>query len=108
MFFLFLRWSRRLPVCIAHIIAAVSLAMLTISSFFIRKFPFHMPVHLIHPYSPKLIYLNFQPLEVVSRYRDPQLQVAENYSYLFNLSTNICKLSCLDTHFIPSNGDLVD
>ena len=29
--------------------------------------------------------LNFHPLEVVSRYRDPQLQVAENYSYLFNL-----------------------
>ena len=29
-------------------------------------------------------------LEVASRYRDPQLQVAENYSYFFNLSTNIC------------------
>ena len=28
-----------------------------------------------------LLYLNFQPLEVVSRYRDPQPQVAENYSY---------------------------
>ena len=27
-----------------------------------------------------LIYLNFQPLEVVPRCRDPQLQVAENYS----------------------------
>ena len=28
----------------------------------------------------KLIYLNFQPLEVVSRYRDPQPQVVyENY-----------------------------
>ena len=39
----------------------------------------------------KLIYLNFQPLEVVSRYREPQLQVAENYSYLNNLSTNSCK-----------------
>ena len=26
----------------------------------------------------KLSYLNFQPLEVVSRYRDPQLQVGEN------------------------------
>ena len=31
----------------------------------------------------KLIYLNFHPLEVVSRYRDPQLQVDENYSDLF-------------------------
>ena len=27
----------------------------------------------------KLNNLNFQPLEVVSRYRDPQLQGAENY-----------------------------
>ena len=26
----------------------------------------------------------FQPLEVVSRYRDPQLQVAENYSHVFD------------------------
>ena len=45
----------------------------------------------IDPFPAKVIYLNFQPLEVVSRYRDPQLQVAENYSYLFNLHTNICK-----------------
>ena len=29
-------------------------------------------------------------LEVVSRYRDPQPQVGENYSYLFNLIANIC------------------
>ena len=29
-----------------------------------------------------LSFLDFQPLEVVSRYRDPQPQVAENYSYL--------------------------
>ena len=45
----------------------------------------------LDPYTTKLIYLNFQPLEVVSRYRDPQPQVVENYSYLFNVSTNICK-----------------
>ena len=35
------------------------------------------------PYPAKLGNLNFQPLEVVSRYRDPQPQVVENYSYLF-------------------------
>ena len=29
----------------------------------------------------KLIYLTFQPLEVVSRNRDPQLQMVENYAY---------------------------
>ena len=34
---------------------------------------------------------NVHPLEVVSRYRDPQLQVGENYSYLFDLRPNICK-----------------
>ena len=30
----------------------------------------------------KLFYLNFHPLEVVSRWRDSQLQVTENYSDL--------------------------
>ena len=48
----------------------------------------------VNPYPAKLIYLNFQPLEVVSRYHghcELQLQVAENYSKLFNLSKNICK-----------------
>ena len=45
-----------------------------------------------HPAIPaKLMYFYFQPLKVVSRYRDPQLQVAENYSYLLNLSTNFSK-----------------
>ena len=41
-----------------------------------------------------LLYANlfeFSTSEVVSRYRDPQPQVAENYSYLFNLSQNIRK-----------------
>ena len=38
-----------------------------------------------NPYPAKLVYLNFQPLEVVSRYRDPQHQVIENYPYMFNL-----------------------
>ena len=42
-------------------------------------------------YPVKLIYLNFQPLEVVSRYRDPQPQVVENYPYLFNLGPDIYK-----------------
>ena len=35
------------------------------------------------PYPSKSIYFNFHPLEVVSRYRDPQLQVGENYAYFF-------------------------
>ena len=36
--------------------------------------------------SAKLINLNFHPLGVVSRYRDPQIQLGEHYSYLFNLT----------------------
>ena len=37
----------------------------------------------INPFPAKLSYLNFHPLEVVSRYRDPQLQVGENFPYFF-------------------------
>ena len=32
-----------------------------------------------NPLTAKLFNLNFHPLEVVSRYSDPQLQVSENY-----------------------------
>ena len=39
----------------------------------------------VNPYPAKVIYLNFHPLEVVFRFRDPQPQVVENYSYLSNL-----------------------
>ena len=35
-----------------------------------------------NPLTAKLFYFNFHPLEVVSRWRDPQLQVSENYSDL--------------------------
>ena len=45
----------------------------------------------VNPYPTKLIYLNFKALEVVSRYRDPQPQVLEKYSYLFNLRPTVCK-----------------
>ena len=43
----------------------------------------------INPLIAVLSYLNFDPLEVASRYREPQLQVGENYSYSFNLRPNI-------------------
>ena len=56
-----------------------------------------------NPYSAKLHNLNFHPLKVVSRYRDPQLQVGENLSYLFNLRQNICNYCCLNTYFTPNN-----
>ena len=34
---------------------------------------------VFNPYPAKLLYINFQLLEVVSRYRDPQPQMVENY-----------------------------
>ena len=48
----------------------------------------------VHPFPAELPYLNFHLREVVSRYRDPQLHVSENYSELFNLETNICNCWC--------------
>ena len=41
--------------------------------------------------------------EVVSRYRDPHLQVGDNYSYLFNLRQNICKFVCQFKYCVPGN-----
>ena len=58
-------------------------------------------------YSAKLIYWHFQPLQVVSRYRDPQPEVVENYTYLFNLITNNNKYLCLNRHFILNVSDLI-
>ena len=67
----------------------------------------HALYHHIDPYPAEVIYLNFQPLEVVSRYRDPQPQVVENYSYLFSLRPNINKYWYLNSHFITNNSDLI-
>ena len=47
--------------------------------------------YILNPFLAKLSYLNVHPLEVVSRYRDPQLHVGEKFSYLLNLTPNICK-----------------
>ena len=33
-----------------------------------------------NPLTAKLFNMNFHPLQIVSRWRDPQLQVSENYS----------------------------
>ena len=40
--------------------------------------PSDLDWNLSNPYPARLVYLNFHPLQVVSRYRDPQLQVGEN------------------------------
>ena len=38
---------------------------------------------------------------------NPQLQSGENYSYLFNLKPNICKIWCLNSDFIVNDIDLI-
>ena len=44
-----------------------------------------------NPLPGRLSCLHFHPLEVVCRCRDTQLQVGENYSFLYNLRPNIRK-----------------
>ena len=54
----------------------------------------------INPLTAKWFNLNFHPLEVVSRWRDPQLQVSENYSDLTKWRSTVFKYSWLMSHFI--------
>ena len=44
---------------------------------------------------PSKSYFNFHPLEVLSRYRDPQLQVRKKSTKMLHFSVNICKSWCL-------------
>ena len=54
----------------------------------------------VKPLTAKLFNLNFHLLEVVSRWRDPQLQVSENYSDLTNWRSTLFKSCWLMSHFI--------
>ena len=45
----------------------------------------------INPLTTKLFNLNFHLLEVVSRWRDPQLQMSENYSDLTKWRSTVFK-----------------
>ena len=58
-----------------------------------------MPIFLI-PLTAKLFNLNFHPLEVVSRWRDPQLQVSEKYSDLTKWRSTVFKYCWLMSHCI--------
>ena len=55
--------------------------------------------HCINPLTAKLFNLNFHPLEVVSRWRDPQLQVGENYSDLTKMEFNCFQILLIDVTF---------
>ena len=51
----------------------------------------------VNPLTAEIFNMNFHPLEVVSRWRDPQLQVSENYSdltkwWLGQLFSNLASL----------------
>ena len=54
----------------------------------------------VNPLTAKLFNLNFHPLEVVSRWRDPQLQVRENYSCLTKWRSTLFKSCWLMSLFI--------
>ena len=54
---------------------------------------------LLNPLTAKLFNLNFHPLEIVSRWRDPQLQVSENYSDLKKMEVNCFQILLVDVTF---------
>ena len=54
----------------------------------------------LNPLTAKLFNLNFHPLEVVSRWRDPQLQVSENHSDLTKWTSTLFKSCWLMSNFI--------
>ena len=57
-------------------------------------------IHRFNPFTAKLINFNFHPLEVVSRWRDPQLQVSKNYSHLTKWRSTLFKSCWLMSYFI--------
>ena len=56
----------------------------------------------LNPLTAKLFNLNFHRLEVVSRSRDPQLQMSDNYSDLTKWSSIFSNLADLMLNFISS------
>ena len=53
---------------------------------------------VFNPFTAKLFNLNFHPIEVVSRWRDPQLQVSENYLDLTKWRSTLLKSFWLMSH----------
>ena len=58
--------------------------------------------NVFNPLTAKSFNLNFHPLEVVSRWRDPQLQVSENSSDLTKWRSPLFKSCWLMSYFIFS------
>ena len=56
----------------------------------------------LSPLTAKLFFWNFHSLEVVSRWRDSQIQVSENYSDLTKWWSTIFKFLLIDvTFYLP-------
>ena len=51
--------------------------------FYLRKIDISRSKLADKPLKRCINIFNFHPLEVVSRYRDPQLQVGENYTFVY-------------------------
>ena len=74
LWFIFRRWANIVPALAEHFVFAGMYFIWTVLTMkFVRV------DHSFNPLAAKLLILNFHPLEVVSRWRDPQLQVSENY-----------------------------
>ena len=56
----------------------IGVALQATAQHYANRERFKTETNPFNPFPAKLIYLYFPPLEVVSRYRDPQLQVGEN------------------------------
>ena len=56
-------------------------------------YPLRKTIVVFDPLIAKLFKMNFHPLEVVSRWRDPQLQVSENYSDLTKWRTSVSNIA---------------
>ena len=58
-----------------------------------------LAIKRVNPLTAKLFNLNFHPLEAVSRWRDPQLQVSENY-YSDKIEVNSFQILLVDVTII--------
>ena len=59
------------------------------------------------PLPAKVIYLNFHPLEVGSRYRNPQLPTGWELLIFVKFETKRLQILMFNVHFLPNNADFI-
>ena len=67
---------------------------------FSARSPLRGPLKTLNPLTAKIFDLNFHPLEIASRWRDPQLQVSKNYSNLTKWRSTVFKYCWLMSYSI--------